>query len=122
VPRDIPMRFKPWVMNDVDKWVRHNARQMMFVYGENDPWGAEPFRVGKGSRDSYVYVAPGGNHSSNVAGLVPDQKAKATAAILKWAGVAPAAVQQDAEKAKPLTKYDAKLDKRDIEREPALRP
>lgn len=122
VPRDIPMHFKPWVMRSVDSWVRHNARQMMFVYGQNDPWGAEQFRLGKGSRDSHVYVVPGGNHGSNVAGLVPDQKAAATAAILKWAGVAPAAVQQDAAKAKPLTRYDAKLDKRDLEREPALRP
>ncbi|MFI1400690.1 S28 family serine protease [Streptomyces sp. NPDC020681] len=122
VPRDIPMRFKPWVMNDVDSWVRHNANQMMFVYGQNDPWGAEQFRVGKGTRDSYVYVAPGANHGANVAGLVADQKAAATASILKWAGVAPAAVQQDEAKAKPLSRFDAKLDQRDIEREPALRP
>ncbi|WP_328677737.1 aminopeptidase [Streptomyces sp. NBC_00322] len=122
VPRDIPMRFKPWVMRDVDTWVRHNANQMLFVYGQNDPWGSEQFRPGRGTHDSHVYVAPGANHGANVAALVPDQKAAATAAILKWAGVAPAAVQQDEAKAKPLTRYDAKLDKRDIEREPALRP
>ncbi|NUK02558.1 aminopeptidase [Streptomyces lunaelactis] len=122
VPRDIPMHFKPWVMDDVDSWVRHNARRMMFVYGQNDPWGAEQFRLGRTARDSYVYVAPGANHGANVAGLVAEQKAKATASILKWAGVAPAAVQEDAAKAKPLTTYDAKLDKRDIEREPTLRP
>ncbi|MEV6394837.1 S28 family serine protease [Streptomyces sp. NPDC051907] len=122
VPRDIPMRFKPWVMDDVDQWVKHKAQRMMFVYGENDPWGAEQFRVGKGSRDSYVYTAPGANHGANVAGLVPEQKAKATAAILRWAGVAPAAVVDDPAKAKPLTGFDAKLDKRDIERTPALRP
>jgi hypothetical protein len=122
VPREIEMRFKPWVMTDVDHWVRHNAQRMMFVYGQNDPWGAEPFRVGKGARDSYVYTAPGANHSANVGGLVPEQKAKATAAILKWAGVAPAAVQENPAKAKRLTRYDAKLDKRDIERVPTLRP
>ncbi|MFI1471137.1 S28 family serine protease [Streptomyces wuyuanensis] len=122
VPRDIPMRFKPWVMDDVDSWVRHHARQMLFVYGENDPWGAEPFRLGKGARDSYVFTAPGANHGANVAGLKADQRAKATARILEWAGVAPAAVQEDPAKAKRLTKPDAKLDKQDIEREPALRP
>ncbi|MET9423943.1 S28 family serine protease [Streptomyces sp. NPDC006540] len=122
VPRDISMRFKPWVMKDVDTWVRHNADRMMFVYGENDPWGAEPFRVGKGTRDSHVYTAPGANHGANVAGLVADERAKATAAILRWAGVAPAAVQEDPAKARPLAKADAKLDKRDLEREPMLRP
>ncbi|MFF3326193.1 S28 family serine protease [Streptomyces sp. NPDC002889] len=122
VPRDIPMRFKPWVMKDVDNWVRHNADRMMFVYGQNDPWGAERFRLGKGVRDAYVYTAPGGNHGANVNGLAADEKAKATATILKWAGVAPAAVQDDPAKAKPLARSDAKLDKRDLEREPMLRP
>ncbi|MGW6457762.1 S28 family serine protease [Streptomyces sp. NPDC055078] len=122
VPRDIPMRFQPGAMKDVDRWVRHNARRMMFVYGENDPWGAEPFRLGKGSRDSRVYTAPGGNHGANVAGLVPDEKAAATAAIQRWAGVAPAAVQQDTSQAKPLARFDARLDKRDNPREQTLRP
>jgi hypothetical protein len=122
VPRSIPMRFQPFVMRDVDTWVKHNARRMLFVYGENDPWGAEPFRLGKGAKDSYVFTAPGLNHGANVAGLVPGQKALATARILEWAGVAPASVQADPSVARPLARYDAKLDKRDVEREPALRP
>ncbi|CAM5257601.1 Prolyl tri/tetrapeptidyl aminopeptidase OS=Streptomyces glaucescens OX=1907 GN=ptp PE=4 SV=1 [Streptomyces glaucescens] len=120
VPRDIEMRFQPGAMRDVDTWVRHNARQMLFVYGENDPWGAEPFRLGKGARDSYVLTAPGANHGARVAGLVDDEKALATAKILQWAGVAPAAVQADPAKARPLAEFDAKLDKRGAER--TLRP
>ncbi|MGW4985659.1 hypothetical protein ACWERA_58320, partial [Streptomyces mirabilis] len=31
---------------------RHHADHMLFVYGQNDPWGAERFRLGKGARDS----------------------------------------------------------------------
>ncbi|HEY9439915.1 MAG TPA: S28 family serine protease [Streptomyces sp.] len=115
VPRSIPMKFQPWVMRDVDTWVRHHAHHMMYVYGENDPWGAERFRLGAGARDSYVYTVPGGNHGSKVAGLVADEKAAATAAILRWAGVAPAAVTADPSKAKPLAQFDARLDKRDAE-------
>jgi len=122
VPRSIPMTFQPRAMRDVDTWVRHNARHMLFVYGQNDPWGAEPFRLGKGAKDAYVFTAPGLNHGANVAGLVPDQKALATARILEWAGVASASVQADPSVAKPLAKFDAKLDKRDVEREPTLRP
>jgi hypothetical protein len=122
VPRDISMKFDPRVMPDIDSWVQHHADQMLFVYGQNDPWGAEPFRLGRGARDSYVYVAPGANHGANVAALVPDQAAKATARILDWAGVASAAVQDDATKAKPLAPFDAKLDKQKAEREQTLRP
>ncbi|MFJ2603627.1 S28 family serine protease [Streptomyces sp. NPDC087425] len=118
VPRDIPMRFQSGAMRDVDSWVAHHARHMLFVYGENDPWGSERFRLGKGAKDSYVFTAPGMNHGANVAGLVPDQKALATARILDWAGVAPAAGATP----KPLATFDAKLDARDMEREPTLRP
>ncbi|MGW2447063.1 S28 family serine protease [Streptomyces sp. NPDC001675] len=122
VPRSIPMRFQPDAMRDVDTWVRQHARHMLFVYGDNDPWGSERFRLGAGARDSYVFTAPGMNHGANVAGLVSDQKALATARILEWAGVAPAAVQADPSAARPLARHDAKLDVRDVEREPALRP
>ncbi|MEU3599388.1 S28 family serine protease [Streptomyces sp. NPDC006798] len=121
VPRDIPMRFKKNAMKDVDRWVRDNARQMMFVNGGNDPWSAEPFRLGKGARDSYVYTVPGGNHGANIAQLPAEQRAAATASLLKWAGVAPAAVQQDEGKAKRLTKFDVRLDQQDVKRERGLR-
>ncbi|WP_081239153.1 S28 family serine protease [Streptomyces viridosporus] len=122
VPRSIPMKFEPSAMRDIDTWVRHNARQMLFVYGENDPWGAEPFRLGHGARDSHVFTAPGMNHGANVAGLVEKEKAFATARILDWAGVAPSAVRENPAAAKPLAKFDAKLDRRGVEQERTLRP
>lgn len=118
VPRSIPMKFQPNAMRDVDSWVRHHADHMLFVYGQNDPWGAERFAVGKGSKDAYVFTAPGLNHGANVAGLTADQKALATARILAWAGVPATTTAQ----AKPLAPYDAKLDRQDIQREPTLRP
>ncbi|MFD7865650.1 S28 family serine protease [Streptomyces sp. NPDC057682] len=114
VPRSIPMKFQPSAMRDVDTWVRNHAENMLYVYGENDPWGAERFRPGHRARDSYVFTVPGGNHGSNVAGLPAAQNATATAAILRWAGVAPAAVQADPANAKPLAKFDARLDKKDL--------
>ncbi|MCS0638642.1 aminopeptidase [Streptomyces sp. LP05-1] len=122
VPRDIPVRFKPGVMRDVDSWVRSEARGMLFVYGGNDPWGSERFRVDRGARDAYVYTAPGANHGANVAGLVPAERARATARILAWAGVAPTTVQADPRRAEPLAPFDARLDKRQLNQERTLRP
>ncbi|MCW2948680.1 MAG: peptidase tripeptidyl aminopeptidase [Actinoallomurus sp.] len=88
VPQDIPMKFDPTAMADVDRWVREHADHMLFIYGQNDPWGAEPFRLGSGSRDSAVYVAPGMDHSGRlIASLLDAQRAKAIADLLRWAGV-----------------------------------
>ncbi|MEU7022430.1 aminopeptidase [Streptomyces sp. NPDC046203] len=121
VPKEIPMKFKPQVMRDVDNWVRKNANQMLFVYGGNDPWGSEKFHLDKSARDSYVYVAPGMNHGANIDGLVSAEKANATARVLAWAGVDAPAVAA----AKPLARYDARLDQpvdEDATREHGLRP
>ncbi|MES9541784.1 S28 family serine protease [Actinomadura sp. NPDC000600] len=89
VPRDIPMRFDNGrAMRDIDSWVRGNANHMLFLYGANDPWGSEPFRLGRGSRDSAVYVAPGMNHSGRLIAKLPsDQQSKAIADVKRWAGL-----------------------------------
>jgi hypothetical protein len=87
VPRDIPMRFDYLAMPDVDLWVKFHASRMLFVYGQNDPWGAEPFRLGPGTRDSLWFQVAGGNHGSTIDKLAQADKAKATATLLRWANV-----------------------------------
>jgi hypothetical protein len=62
---------------------------MLFVYGENDPWGAEQFTPSR--RDSAVYVAPGANHGANISRLNPADNAAATAMLRRWADVPAAA-------------------------------
>ncbi|CAM5536376.1 S28 family serine protease [Streptomyces abikoensis] len=124
VPRDIPMTFKRNAMADIDRWVREDSKRMLFVYGQNDPWSSEPFRLGRNAaaRDDYRFYAPGGNHGSNIAQLVADERAKATAKVLEWAGVAPASVAAGASHAKPLAAYDAKLDQPLVDPRKGLRP
>jgi hypothetical protein len=87
VPTDIRMRFQPGAMRDVDGWVRRAGRNLLFVYGGNDPWGAEPFRLGLGTRDSFSFTVPGGNHGADIAKLPEAQRNRATAAVLRWADV-----------------------------------
>ncbi|MBA0049684.1 aminopeptidase [Streptomyces sp. AJS327] len=119
VPRDIPMSFDKKAMKDIDKWVRKDASEMLFVNGENDPWSAEPFRLGPGTEDSYLYTAPDQNHGANIAKLSADDRESATRALLRWAGVdqevRPGAVP------KRLTQHNPALDKPQ-ERSMTLRP
>ncbi|MFD3542972.1 S28 family serine protease [Streptomyces sp. NPDC058662] len=86
VPRDIPMRFQPGAMADIDRWVRHRGSSLLFVNGENDVAVAEPFRLGRGTRDSHLFEVPAANHRVSIAGLRPEDAAKATAALYRWAG------------------------------------
>lgn len=89
VPSTIRLpRFDYLAMPDIDFWVKSHGTRLLFVYGSNDPWGAEPFELGFGSRDSYRYYVQGGNHGSKIAQLAPAEAAAATATIRRWAGLA----------------------------------
>lgn len=107
VPSEIPMRFRPGMMREIDEWVRGAGSQLMFVNGERDPWSAEPFRLGPGTSDSYSYLVPGGNHGAEIGGLPTEQRRAATATLRRWAGVEKAPEVQHTE-----------LDERPIPRRP----
>lgn len=87
VPDSIEPRHEPTAMLDVDLWLRKSGQRMLFVYGENDPWSAERFEPGQGTRDSHWYTVPNGNHGSNIGGLPADQRTEATAILQRWMAV-----------------------------------
>ncbi|MFC7534172.1 S28 family serine protease [Actinoplanes sp. GCM10030250] len=84
LPPELRRAHNPLPMLDVDLWVRTAGERMLFIYGENDPWGAERFTPSR--RDSALFVAPGGNHGANIARLSPEDSAAATAMLRRWAG------------------------------------
>ncbi|MBG0829050.1 aminopeptidase [Planomonospora sp. ID67723] len=86
LPAELRSRHDPRPMLGVDHWVRSRSSRMMFVYGENDPWGAERFTPSR--NDSHLYVAPGANHGANIAALAEGDREAATAILRRWAGVA----------------------------------
>jgi hypothetical protein len=87
VPRSIPMHFDPSVMRDIDHWVRYHGKHLIFTYGSIDPYGATPFRLGPGTRDSAVYVLPGGSHLTTISLFPPAQRSAIESTLRRWAGV-----------------------------------
>jgi hypothetical protein len=78
--------FDDPAMLDIDLFVRLSGNQMMFVYGENDPWTAEAFVPGPRLRDSYVYLVPGASHGARIAQLPTEQRDAAGEVLRRWAG------------------------------------
>gem|GEM_PF-349130 len=90
VPDDLkPLAFDPAAMADVDAWVRTGASRMFFLYGEHDPWSAEPFACGTAGRDRQCLrrFVPDWNHSAGIRHLPGDARRAAIARIRRWAGV-----------------------------------
>ncbi|MEV5003729.1 S28 family serine protease [Nocardioides sp. LML1-1-1.1] len=90
VPAELkPIRFDRRAMPDIDRWVRTRSTNMLYVYGGNDPWGAEQFTCGKRAerRECSVHVVAGGTHGARIAQLPEAERLKVTAQILDWAGL-----------------------------------
>jgi hypothetical protein len=117
LPAELKSEHDARPMLDVDRWVKQQSSEMLFVYGENDPWGAEPFV--DSNEDSYTFTAPGANHGANIAALTPNDAAQATAALERWAGLtaAQARVASASAHIDGLDDYDPAE-----ERTPALAP
>jgi len=81
-------RVDPVSVPEVQLWLATRGERIMLVYGENDPWTAGGFLLGR-AKDSFRYVVPGGNHGAAIT-LLPDaQEAEALATLARWAGVSP---------------------------------
>lgn len=93
VPADIPMPIDPLAMADIDRWVKERGTQLLFIYGQNDPWSAEPFEPGAGTTDSYWYTAPGANHGARIGLLAASDQLDAVNTVFRWAGIEPLAAE-----------------------------
>ncbi len=77
--------FQPSSMPDIQSFTLASGSELLFVYGEVDPWSAAMFEV-SGANDTYAFIAPGMNHGAGIYGLPSDEQAVAIDAILRWAG------------------------------------
>ena len=80
--------FEPAAMQEVSTWLSTQGSQILFIYGQNDPWTAAAFDLG-GAQDSFAFFQAGGNHYSNIGGLASGDQQTALAALEAWTGVQP---------------------------------
>lgn len=74
-------------MVDIYLWNAFASKNMMLIYGENDPWTAGSFHFfGRKGRDVHRFDVPGGNHGAQVSSLDPEVKAQAVEVLERWSG------------------------------------
>jgi hypothetical protein len=66
-----PPAYDRHSMLDVDANVEANVDQLVFIYGDWDPWYGGAFATG---RYAHKYVVDHGNHKGKIADLAPDKR------------------------------------------------
>ncbi len=90
LPAGVTTSYSAAAMADIDQWVKNDASQLLFVYGEFDPWYGGEFELGSGTVDSFKLIVAGANHGARITQLAPADKEIALDAIESWMGVRPA--------------------------------
>jgi PS-10 peptidase S37 len=83
-----PPTFAPGAMLDIRDWVAADGADLVFVYGEWDPWTGGQFELGN-ARDAIKVIAPAGTHGSGLLDLEPGDRDAAFAMLETWTGVTP---------------------------------
>lgn len=88
LPTATPVYDGGVAMHDIDGFVEEDARRLLFVYGQWDPWSGGKFALW-GTEDSLLAVEAEGTHYSNVAHLAPADRDAVLARLQAWTGVQP---------------------------------
>jgi len=80
-------KFKPKYMKKVDKYLKNKGNNMIFIYGEYDPWSATAFVPIEGKTNALKIVKKGGAHGTRIHNLPENQRTQVLDSLEKWMGV-----------------------------------
>jgi hypothetical protein len=83
-PQGVSLNFDPAVMQDVLQWLQTEGNNIIYIYGELDPWTAGAVEL-TGQTNALKIVQPGANHYINIVDL--DEKALVYSTLESWLGV-----------------------------------
>ncbi len=83
MPKDYRVTFDSTISQRCAKFLRDNDPQMIFIYGEYDPWSAAAVNFDH-KTNLYKAVCPEGSHRSRIASLPAAMKEEVIGRIKKW--------------------------------------
>ncbi|MBD3343399.1 MAG: hypothetical protein GF353_30155, partial [Candidatus Lokiarchaeota archaeon] len=83
-PQGVALNFEAAVMSDIIAWLQSEGNNIIYIYGENDPWTAGAIES-VGSTNSIKIVQHGANHSVKIADL--DDSELVYSMLEEWLGV-----------------------------------
>lgn len=85
-PASAEIIYNPEPMQQVDHFIRHKARNMIFIYGETDPWSSTAVDLSYNSNLLKV-VKPGGSHITRIRNLPQEQKDLVIDTLKEWLNI-----------------------------------
>ena len=86
-PANVDLTFHPKYVKDVAEWLRTKGNNMVFLFGEMDPWAANYIDLKDGLTNSVMHIQKNGFHYSKILQLSDEQKKDIYDRLDKWLGL-----------------------------------
>jgi hypothetical protein len=84
-PKDADLTFDPTFMEDINKWLLTQGNNIIYIYGENDPWSAPRLEY-LGATNAKMFWVKNGNHFSFIRTLSKSQQEELLRTLEDWIG------------------------------------
>lgn len=83
LPEGIKVSFDPQPMQDINNWINIHGNNMIFIYGEIDPWSASAVEL-SGKTNALKMVHKGGDHRTRIKSFPDEEKNVIFNALEQW--------------------------------------
>jgi len=83
LPKGVKVSYHPEAMQDINNWLQENGRQMLFIYGQYDTWGATGVQL-RCHSGAYKFVCPGGSHRTRIMSFEPAMRDSIFHVLGRW--------------------------------------
>jgi len=84
LPYEINTTYEPSVMLDIDHWLKTEGDNIIYIYGEIDPWTAAMFEPAEGT-NALCIVQSGEDHGVRISDL--DERTRVIDSLETWLGI-----------------------------------
>ncbi len=86
-PEGTKPKFKKKYMKRVNRYLTKKGNNMIFIYGEYDPWSSTGFTPDNEKTNALRIIKPGGSHTTRFRNLPPKQQEQVMDTLEKWFGM-----------------------------------
>ncbi|MDX9852550.1 MAG: S28 family serine protease [Tenuifilaceae bacterium] len=75
--------FHPETMLNIDRWLKERGNNMLYIYGQNDPWSATSVVTGSAT-NAVKMVNPGGDHTTRIKSFPAPMRDSIVHTLERW--------------------------------------
>lgn len=88
-PKGLELPYSDIAMRSIEHWALNTADEIIYVYGEFDPWTAGEFPLSITGKNTQKFYVSEGNHGANFTKLLGNDKFLAVKTLSRWLGKKP---------------------------------